>query len=157
MSKPCPFCGFEAADFRKSHNWRCSQCGKDYANWLMDQKVTADSQKVSRDDGGNKKQSVFSKREIPSEAEPVKSAQSLLVLAILSLLALNFAVDDAFKWFYPASMPLFAYYAFTIHRTGYALGQYSVYSRDKNPFMYRVHLWSAVGFILVAVLAWMGF
>ncbi|GGX70642.1 hypothetical protein [Saccharospirillum salsuginis] len=156
MSEPCPFCGFEKSDFRKSHNWRCSQCGKDYANWLMARKTTADSQNVSPDDGGIKKQSLFSKREIPSEAEPVKSAQSLLVLAILSLLALNFVVDDVFSWIYPVSIPLAAYYAFTIHRTGYALGQHSVYSRGKNPIMYNVHLWGVLGYTLVAVLAWMG-
>jgi hypothetical protein len=39
MSAPCPFCGFAASDYRESHNWRCAQCGKDYAAWLTIQKA----------------------------------------------------------------------------------------------------------------------
>lgn len=148
MSAPCPFCGFEASDFRKSYNWRCTQCGKDYANWLIAQNESA------KEENATKKKPLFSQREIPSEAEPVKFAQLLFVLAILLLLALNFVIEGIFSWVFPVSIPFAAYYAFTIHRTGYALGQHDVYTRDKNPIMYRAHLWGVIGYIFAAFWAW---
>ena len=146
MSTPCPFCEFEASDFRESHNWRCYRCGKDYADWLMAQK--AKDEKVS------KKEPMFSVKEIPPEAEPVQFAQHLLLFSILSLLALNFFVEGIFSWLIPVSIPFVAYYALTVYRTGYAIGQHTIYNRDKNPIMYRAHILGAIGYIILAFWAW---
>lgn len=97
---------------------------------------------------------IFSAKEIPSEAEPVKFAQSLFVLTILALGLLNFVVEGIFAWIFPVSIPLAGYYAFTVHNTGYAIGRYEVYHRDRNPNMYRIHLLGAVGLMILAFLAW---
>lgn len=152
MSSPCPFCGFKASDFRESYNWCCSECGKDYADWLLAQKANASSRENSKN--AQKPKPLFSAREIPPEAEPVKFAQSLFVLVCLLFLGLNFVYEDTFSWFMPVCIPLVGYYAFTIYKTGYALGQYYVYSREKNPIMYKVHLWGAIGFMFLVFGAW---
>lgn len=149
MHAPCPFCGFEASDFRESYNWYCTKCGEDYANWLIAQKTSANSQ-----ENAAKKPLLFSRPEIPAEAEPVKFAQSLFVLAILLLLALNFVIEGIFSWVYPVSIPLAGYYAFTIYKTGYALGRNTVYHRERNSIIYQAFLWGAIGYIFVAFLAW---
>lgn len=81
----------------------------------------------------------------------MKSAQSLLVLAVLLLLGLNFAVEGIFSWVFLITIPLAGYYALTMHRTGYALGENHVYQRNKNPFMYRVHFWSAIVLVFAAL------
>lgn len=146
MSAPCPFCGFEASDYRESCNWRCNQCGKDYADWLTAQKA--------RKENASKKEPLFSKQEIPSEAEPVKFAQHLFLLAILLVLALNFVIEGMSSWLFPVSIPFAGYYAFTVYRTGYAIGQYAVYKRDKNPIMYKAHILGATGYIILALWAW---
>lgn len=142
MSTPCPFCEFEASDFRESHHWRCYRCGKDYADWLMAQK--AQDEKVTE------KESFFSAQKIPPEAEPVQFAQHLIVFAILLLLFLSFFVDGIYSWLFPVSIPFVAYYGLTVYRTGYAIGQYTVYNRDKNPIMYRIHILGAFGYIILA-------
>ncbi|WP_147307670.1 hypothetical protein [Wenzhouxiangella sediminis] len=97
---------------------------------------------------------VFSVQEIPEEAEPVKFAQSLFVFVILALGALNFLIEGVFSWIFPVSIPLAGYYAIAVFRTGYAIGRYEVYHRDKNPNMYKVHLLGAVGLMILAFLAW---
>lgn len=149
MSTPCPFCGFEASDYRESFNWHCTKCDKDYAAWLIAQKGNATSQESTVE-----KQPLFSRREIPSEAEPVKLAQSLFMLAMLTLLALNLVIEGIFSWVYPVSMSFAGYYAFTIHRTGYALGQHTVYERDRDPIIYNAFLWGSIAYIFVALFAW---
>ena len=152
MSAPCPFCEFETSDFRKNHNWNCTRCGKDYADWLLTLKSKRNSNKDVETKATDEKLKLFSQKEIPLEAEPVKSARLLFVFAALGLLALSFAVDGIFTWFYLISIPLAGYYALTIYRTGYALGQHDVvYQRNKNPFMYRVHLWSLIVYMFVAL------
>lgn len=97
---------------------------------------------------------MFSPKEIPSEAEPVKFAQSLFVLTILAMGPLNFVINGIFAWIFPISIPLAGYYAFTIHSTGYAIGRYDVHHRDRSPVLYNAHLWGAVGFMLLAFFAW---
>jgi hypothetical protein len=103
-----------------------------------------------------KKEPLFSRREIPPEAEPVKFAQSLFVFAILLLLALNFVIEGIFSWVFPVSIPFAGYYAFTIYRTGYVLHQNAVYHRERNPIIYNAFLWGAFGYIFVAILVWVG-
>lgn len=154
MSLPCPFCGFEASDFRESYNWRCGKCGKDYAGWLIDQKARASSPRGATHDNARKNEPLFSRQNIPSEAEPVKFAQSLFVLAILLLLVMSFVIEGIFSWVFPVSIPLVGYYAFTMHKTGYAISQHAVYHRDRNAIMYRVHLWAAVAYIFLASGVW---
>ena len=154
MTEPCPFCGFEASDFRKSFNWHCSECDKDYADWVADQKKNTLSKQRANEESPIKKQAIFSPRKIPVEAEPVKFAQSLITGVILLLVALNFFIDGVFSWVFPVSIPLAGYYAFTIHKTGYALGQHTVYQRDKNPIMHKVFFWAAIVYMLVAMIAW---
>lgn len=149
MSAPCPFCGFAASDYRERYNWCCTKCGKDYAGWLIVQKASTNSEEQA----ANKKP-LFAQRAIPLEAEPVKFAQSLFMLSILALLILNFVIDGVFSWVYPVSIPLAGYYAFTIHKTGYALGQHAVYHRERNPIIYKVFLWGTIGYIIAAFWAW---
>lgn len=96
---------------------------------------------------------MFSQQEIPKEAELVKFAQSLFVLTILGLGLLNFVIEGIFSWIFPVSIPLAACYAFTVHRTGYALGRYDTYHRDSDPIIYNVHLWGAVGIAFLAFMA----
>ena len=102
----------------------------------------------------DKETAIFSRQEIPKEAEPVKFAESLIVIAVLTLLGLNFVVKGIFSWVYPISIPLAGYYALTIYRTGYALGRNEVYSRDRNPIIYKAYLLGAIGYIFVAIFAW---
>ena len=97
----------------------------------------------------------FSRVEIPDEAEPVNSAQSLLVLAILIVLLLSFAVEGAAAWLFPVAAAMGAYYALTIHQTGHALGRNAVYQRTRNPFMFRVHFWGAIVFVFAALYSWL--
>lgn len=154
VSAQCPFCGFEASDFRESYNWYCTKCGNDYANWLLAQKTSTSSQEDTQEKAADKKAAFFSRREIPLEAEPVKFAESLIVLGMLMLLALNFVIEGIFSWIYPISIPLVGYYALTIYRTGYALGKHEVYHRDRNPIIYRCYLLGSIGYIFVALFAW---
>lgn len=156
MTAPCPFCGFEASDFRESYNWYCTHCGKDYAGWLLAQKASARPEKEDKENNTDKKAPFFSRREVPEEAKPVKFAELLIVLAILMLLALNTAIEGVSSWLFPVSIPFVAYYAWTIYKTGYAIGQHQVYQRDKNPLIYRAYLWGAIGFIFLALFAWLG-
>lgn len=155
MSDPCPFCGFERSDFRRSHNWRCSQCGKDYSDWLRSAHGSAVSSPPPHTEHVEKEALFFSRKEIPAEAEPVKFAQSLFLLVLLSMLLLNFAVEGVFDWVFPISAALIGYYAWTMHRTGYAIGKHDIYHRDKTPLMFRMHFWGAVGFIFLALYAWL--
>lgn len=148
MSAPCPFCGFAASDYRESHNWRCAQCGKDYADWLTIQKAKA------KEESGIKKQPLFAKQKLPPEAEPVRFAQHLFLFAILFLLALNFVIEGIFAWVFPVSIPFAGYYALMVHKTGYALGQHAVYTREKNPIMYKAHLWGVGGYMILALVTW---
>jgi hypothetical protein len=97
------------------------------------------------------KEPMFSRQEIPIEAEPVKFAQSLFVLAILLLLVLSFVVEGIFSWVFLVSIPFAGYHAFTVHRTGYALGQNTVYTRDRNPIIHRIHVWGSIGYIGLAL------
>ena len=76
------------------------------------------------------------------------------MIAVLTLLGLNFVVKGIFSWIYPVSIPLAGYYALTIYRTGYALGRNEVYSRDRNPIIYKTYLLGAIGYIFVAIFAW---
>lgn len=152
MTEPCPFCDYESSDFRLSHNWQCAKCGKDYTDWLLQQKKSG----ASTAKPAAEKITLFSKTEIPTEAKPVQAAQSYIVLAALGVLALNFAVEGAFTWLYPLLVPLCGYYAFTIFRTGYAVAKNSVYQRDKNPNMYKLHLLGAIAFTFVVFFAWLG-
>ena len=100
-----------------------------------------------------KEKPLFSRTEIPSEAEPVQFAQSLFVLSLLGFFALSVVFDGTISWIFPVSIPFAGYYAYTIHRTGYAVGQNIFYSRDENPFIYNVHLAALIGYILLAALA----
>lgn len=154
MSDPCPFCSFEGSDFRHSHNWRCSQCEKDYSDWLRSAHAGAGSSTPSQK-GRVEKEALFSfRKEISAEAEPVKSAQSLFLLVLLSMVLLSFAVDGVFDWVFLISALLIANYAWTMHRTGYAIGKHDVYHRDTTPFMFRVHFWGAIVAIGVFLYAW---
>jgi len=101
MSAPCPFCGFEVSDYRESYNWRCNRCGKDYGDWLTAQKA--------KEENVVKKEPLFSRQEVPPEAEPVKLAQHLFLLAILLVLALNFVIEGMSSWLFPISIPFAAY------------------------------------------------
>lgn len=107
-------------------------------------------------EGVNKKTPFVSKQEIPPEAEPVKFAQHLFLSAIVFVLALNFIVEGASTWLFPVSIPFAAYYAFSINKTGYAIGQHAVYSRDKNPLIFKAHMFGAICYMLVAFAAWVG-
>lgn len=139
MSEPCPFCKFESSDFRLSHNWNCTHCGKDYADWLLMAKSSQSPKSTPETKTIRKETKLFSLEELPLEAKSVKAAQSLLVIAVLMLLALNFVIDGVFSWLAPVTVPLASYYALTIYRSGFALGRNEVYQRERNPLMFRVH------------------
>jgi len=76
------------------------------------------------------------------------------LLAILLVLALNFVIEGMSSWLFPISIPFAAYYAFTVYRTGYAIGQHTVYNSDKNPITYKAHILVAIGYIILAFWAW---
>ncbi|MFQ3262257.1 hypothetical protein [Reinekea sp.] len=153
MSESCPFCKFERSDFRQSHNWNCAHCGKDYADWLLMMKSSQSSQSTpeSKTETIRKETTLFSTDELPLEAKPVKAAQSLLVLVVLILLALNFVIEGIFSWLGPVTVPLVSYYALTIYRSGFALGRNEVYQREKNPLMFRAHFFGAIALVLAAL------
>jgi hypothetical protein len=151
MSAPCPFCGFKQSDFRHSHNWRCFECEKDYADWLLSQSNNSSKAKPA----ASKSSALFSSQPLPEAAQPVKRAQSLLALAVLILLPLSLWVDDVFVWLYPVSIALAGYYAVVVYRTGYALGRHQVYAREQQPLGFYLHLVVALVYMVVATIAWL--
>lgn len=154
MIKPCPFCHYQHADFRDSHNWYCTQCGKDYADWLIGQK---EAEKPLIENKGRRKtqKPLFSKQAIPEGAKPVRSAQGLLVGVVVVLALLSNANVVSFQWAYASSIPLLIYLVITMHQTGYAVGRYEVYTLKNQPILFRVHFWGFVFAIPAMLYLWL--
>jgi hypothetical protein len=152
--RPCPFCGFEHSDFRESHNWSCSECKQDYADWL---KTSQGSVKTNARSSISKpvKKAMFSSQEIPEEAQPVKDAQNVMLFGLLGCLLLNILNISEFLFIYPVGSVLLIYMAFRIHQTGFAIARLDLYQREKNPLMFRVHFWGSLMIAGVFLIAWL--